>query len=76
MKKNNEKTEYSEDYQFFLEHQVAVSYTNGKRWATIFSLLDGTCFSEIKQCKPINDRLIREVIAETHQGLIFKQQTA
>ena len=76
MKRTEEPTEYSDNYQFFLEHQVAVSYTNGRKWATVFSLLDGDVFITIKQATPIPNSLLYPAIREAHQGLIFKQKQA
>jgi hypothetical protein len=61
--------EYSEDLNFFLEHQIAVATTNGGRDVTFFSCLDGSLFDALNLSAPISDDEIIERCSTIHENL-------
>jgi hypothetical protein len=62
---------YSSDFNFFLEHQIAVCTTNGGREAVFLSLLNGECFRKVNQHCKITDAQIDSICQEIHAKLNY-----
>lgn len=61
---------YSESFDFFVEHQIALATTNGGRHNTFFSRLDGKLFKKIDGYRELSDDEITEICFSVHQEII------
>jgi len=80
MKNTNQTViEYSKDLNFFLEHQISVSFKNSRKHVTFFSRLNGERFHitdggmewkdemVVKKCREIH----KEILKNTEKYLVF-----
>ena len=60
-------TQYSDDYQFFLKHQITIAYSQGE--TTMFSSLDGERFYSIYNGRQMTDTETKEKCYEIFNNL-------
>lgn len=55
-----EEVEYSDDHQFFLEHQLLITYTNNRKSMRFVSRLESKCFRAYDWNRPMSPREVEE----------------
>ena len=71
--KTTEIIEYSEDYQFFKENQIAISYSMGRQKAVFFSLLEKRMFFEVTSTGTLDDYSEEYYCKMAHRHVIIEQ---
>jgi len=63
------KTEYSRDFNFFINEQIGINVKNQGKYVSFFSRLDGKLFKTIDHNKIISDDEILEISSSIHLNL-------
>lgn len=63
--------EYSKNFDFFIEHQIAVSITNNKKHYTFFSRLEKRCFKVVDGSKELSEDEMMEICKNIHNKLFL-----
>ena len=64
-------TQYSKDFNFFLEHQIALSTTNNGKYSKFFSRLDGKLFETIDSSICLSEDVINLHCKTIHKELEY-----
>jgi len=66
---NTVQTEYSKDFNFFLNEQIGINARNQGKYISFFSRLDGKLFKTIDHHKEISNEEIIEMSKTIHLTL-------